>query len=223
MQPFSCWTYGEGRKQASPISLRVSPGLSVQKAAYPRYSEIPLLVGVTYWKPHPQLWTILPPASPFLPFTCIFLCAVFYQGLDGSFALKTRGICCLWKLLHQWDHPHHTTLSFQENPVAISPDSQGICLATLSASLVMTVTFCPQERCSLSDCYHQGVQFISKLSNILSLKKSPSFLPAFFFLILHFVLEWLQVHCNIKRKVQRYSNVPPAFTHAQPPPLSTSG
>lgn len=45
------------------------------------------------------------------------------------------------KLLLQWHHPHHPALPSQKNPVAIASDYQGICLATLSASLVMTLAF----------------------------------------------------------------------------------
>lgn len=184
MWPFSCWKHGEGRKHTSPISLCAPPGRPAGSVTCPRQPETPLLMSPA-GSPIPSLgpFHLLP--ARFFPSDVFSKALFFTRGPwilypEGTVLWRPEGTCCPQKLLHRWGCAHHPALPFQENPVSVAPDSQNICLATLSVSLVMTVAFWPLECCSLSDCFHQGIQLISKSSSILPSKKSPNFLLAFF-------------------------------------------
>lgn len=51
--------------------------------------ETPLPVGVTWWRYHPQSWTVSLPPCPLLSFRRIFPCSICYEGPNGSFVLRT--------------------------------------------------------------------------------------------------------------------------------------
>lgn len=149
MWPFSRVKRAEGRKHDFSVSLCAPLDVPAGSATCPRHSETPLLVGVTI--PSLEPFYLLP--APFFP-SDVFSYAPFIEDpKDPSpwihCPLENRRNLLPMKWLLQWRHPQHPASPSQTNPVAIASDCQGICLATLSASLAMTMAFWPKEHCSL--------------------------------------------------------------------------
>lgn len=149
----SCWNYGEGRKQASPISNCFSRPLcrkpTFQVLGNPSPGGCHLLEAPSLAVDH------FPSCLPFFP-SCIFpMLSCFSLGAGWILWLwKTRGFVACRSCSTSGTILIILLCLFRRTPVGYFP-WPSVYLSRHSVSLSSDdCNFLPQERCSLSDCYH---------------------------------------------------------------------